>query len=137
VLRQFDNDIEEIPNEPTRTKQNGQGKEQQLLKSLVGGWEGSCKTWFRPGQLADESKVEGEFQLMMGGQFLRHTYKGSIQGRERTGEETLVFNAKNNQFEVSWIDSFHMNYGIMFSQGKPSKKGFTVKGEYSVGPGQI
>ena len=33
-----------------------------FLQSLVGSWEGTCRTWFRPGELADESKVTGEFQ---------------------------------------------------------------------------
>jgi hypothetical protein len=117
-------------------QQNQQGKEQQILNSLIGRWEGTCKTWFRPGQLADESNVEGEFKPILGGRFVRHGYRGTIQGQERIGEETIAFNPKANRFEVSWIDSFHMNYGIMFSQGKMSNNGFVVKGEYSVGPGQ-
>ncbi len=110
--------------------------EHEFLNSMVGQWEGTCKTWFRPGELADESKVSGHFQPLMSGKFLRHTYQGSIQGRERTGEETIAFNAKSGQFEVSWIDSFHMNYGILFSQGQPAEKGFSVTGQYSVGQGQ-
>ena len=41
----------------------------------------------------------------------------------------------DNDIEAIKVDDLVLN-GIMFSQGKPSKKGFTVKGEYSVGPGQ-
>src|SRR5262245_28968657 len=45
-----------------------------LLKSLVGAWEGTCQTWFEPGKLADESKVKGEIRPLLDGRFFRHTY---------------------------------------------------------------
>ena len=63
---------------------------QSFLESLVGSWEGICKTWFRPGELADESPVTGEFRLIFGGRFLRHTYEGELQGKLRAGEETIA-----------------------------------------------
>lgn len=31
-----------------------------LFEKMTGKWEGSCRTWFEPGKLADESKVTGE-----------------------------------------------------------------------------
>ena len=109
---------------------------QTFLESLVGSWEGTCRTWFRPGELADESKVQGEFQLFLNDRFLRHTYEGKIQGKPRTGEETIVFNAAANKFQTAWIDDFHMNYGILFSEGDQADTGFAVVGKYDVGPGQ-
>jgi hypothetical protein len=27
------------------------------LKSMVGSWEGTCRTWLEPGKLAGESKI--------------------------------------------------------------------------------
>lgn len=109
---------------------------QAFLKSLVGKWEGTCRTWFQPGKLADESKVEGEFRLILGGRILRHSYEGEMKGKPRTGEETIVYNSSMEKFQVSWIDDFHMNYGILFSEGPIAENGFAVTGEYAVGPGQ-
>ncbi|UCG50767.1 MAG: DUF1579 domain-containing protein [Candidatus Latescibacterota bacterium] len=109
---------------------------QAFLESLVGSWEGTCRTWFRPGELADESKVKGEFRLILGGRLVRHTYEGELQGKPRTGEETIAFNSVKKKFQTSWVDDFHMNYGIMFSEGDGTKTGFTVVGKYSVGPDQ-
>ena len=108
----------------------------QLFKSLVGTWEGTCRTWFRPGELADESRVSGEFKPMLGGRFVRHTYEGKMKGKPRTGEETIVFNALEQKFQVSWFDDFHMNYGILFSEGEKTEKGFSVTGQYRMAPGQ-
>ena len=112
-------------------------KSQAFLASLVGSWEGTCRTWFRPGELADESSVKGEFKLMLGGNFLRHTYSGKIQGKSRNGEEMIAFNSIKKKFETSWVDDFHMSDGIMFSEGDGTKTGFVVAGKYAVGPDQL
>lgn len=114
----------------------------QILEKLVGKWEGSCRTWLAPGKLADESRVTGEFVEVLDGKFVRHQYKAMMNGKPREGEELIAFNRISGAFQVSWIDSFHMNYGIMFSEGregKPAKgknrgDGFAVTAKYDVGP---
>lgn len=103
------------------------------LEKLVGKWKGTCKTWFEPGKLADESPIEGEFRLILNGKFIRHSYTGAIMQKARSGEETIVRNSITENFEVVWFDSFHMNYAIMVSSGKETEKGFSVKGEYDTG----
>jgi len=107
---------------------------QEILTDMVGTWEGNCRTWFRPGELADESKVKGTIKTMVKGRFLRHIYEGSMKGKTRTGEETIVFNGMEKKFQVSWFDTFHMNYGLLFSEGQKVEKGFSVKGSYAMGP---
>ena len=113
-----------------------EGNDVDILKSLIGKWEGTCRTWFEPGKLGDESRISGEFKPMLGGRFVRHTYEGSMKGKPRTGEETIVFNPAENKFQVSWFDDFHMSYGILFSEGEKTEKGFSVTGQYGVAPGQ-
>lgn len=36
-----------------------QAMPEDLLKSLVGSWEGACRTWLEPGKLAHDSKIKG------------------------------------------------------------------------------
>jgi hypothetical protein len=108
----------------------------ELFQKLLGKWEGMCKTWFEPGKLADESPVVGEFVHVFDGRFVRHSYEGNIQGQPRAGEELIAFNKMVNSFEISWIDDFHMNYAIMFSQGEGTRGGFKVCGAYDVGNAQ-
>ena len=45
-----------------------------LFQKLAGKWEGTCRTWFEPGKLADESMVTGEITEVLDGRFLRHAY---------------------------------------------------------------
>lgn len=107
----------------------------KLLAKLVGKWSGTCKTWFKPNELADESKVAGEFAPILDGRFVRHSYAGSMMGKPRTGEETIAYNGVDKVYEVAWIDDFHMNYAILHSQGPAIKDGFAVTGQYDTGPG--
>lgn len=103
-----------------------------LFEKMIGKWKGTCRTWYEPGKLADESIVSGEIIAVFDGRFLRHTYEGTIQENPRHGEEIISFNSITNIFQTSWIDDFHMSYAIMFSQGKATERGFTVRGEYDV-----
>ena len=104
----------------------------ELLKSLAGSWEGTCRTWFEAGKLADESKVKGTIRPVLGGRFYRHEYEGTMKGKPRHGEDTIAFNTVSKRFQTSWVDDFHMNYAILFSDGQPVARGFTVKGMYDV-----
>jgi len=127
---------EPAPGPAATTGQEETARARAFLASLAGSWEGTCRTWFRPGQLADTSKVAGRFQPILRGRFLRHTYEGSIQGKPRRGEETIAFNPAKMKFQIAWMDDFHMSAGILFSEGERTPKGFAVSGKYAAGPGQ-
>jgi Protein of unknown function (DUF1579) len=122
------------PKDKTAPSQSKHIMPKDLLKSLVGSWEGTCHTWFQPGKLADESKIKGKIRPMLDGRFFRHEYEATIQGRSRHGEELIAFNSIAKRFQISWVDDFHMNYAIMFSEGEATGRGFVVKGKYHVGP---
>ena len=113
-----------------------ESKPNLFLKSLVGSWEGQCKTWLEPGKLSDESKITAKFFPILGGRLIRHEYSSKIQGRTRHGEETIVYNKTKQAFESSWIDDFHMRSGILFSEGEMKTNGFFVLGHWSLGPKQ-
>ncbi len=125
---------QDSPKDKTSPSQRRPLMPKELLKSLVGSWEGTCRTWFQPGKLADESKIKGTIRPMLDGRFCRHEYEATIQGRPRHGEEIIAFNSMRKQFQISWVDDFHMNYAIMFSEGEGTARGFVVKGKYDVGP---
>ncbi len=108
---------------------------EEIFPQLIGQWHGTVKTWFEPGKLADESSVKGEFSQFVNTSYVRHTYTGSIKGKQRNGEEMIAFNKVTKQFEQTWIDSFHMDYAIMVSRGKGIDNGFSVQGKYDVGEG--
>jgi hypothetical protein len=101
-----------------------------LLKSLVGSWEGVSTTWLQSDKPSDESKIKGEIRTILDGRLVRHTYESSMLGKPRHGEETIAWNGIRKRFQVSWIDDFHMRTTILFSEGEAAEKGFTVEGKW-------
>jgi hypothetical protein len=113
---------QDAPKDKTEPKVAKVNPFKEVAKSLVGSWEGTCRTWFTPGKLEDESKVKGEIQLILNGRIARHTYDGTMMGKPRHGEETIVYSSMAKRFQVSWLDGFHMKDGILFSEGEASER---------------
>ncbi len=102
---------------PWREKIKSMTEPEQFLVKCIGKWQGTVKTWFEPGKLADESNVSGMIVSLLNGNFFRHTYEGSMKGKPRRGEETLAMNSITKKFQVCWFDDFHMSGAILISEG--------------------
>lgn len=100
------------------------------LSRLVGKWEGTTKTWFEPGKLADESPVSGTMRLILGGRFLLHEYTGRMEGAPLEGMAIIGYHLGLQKFQVAWVDSFHNGSAIMFSEGQRGAKDLSVMGGY-------
>lgn len=106
------------------------GSPHHFLASLASGWTGTAKLWIEPGKLADESPVLGTITLVLEGRFAIYLYQGSIEGEPQHGMFTFGYNTTLEQYEASWVDSFHNNTGIMFCTGYAIENGFQVLGSY-------
>lgn len=105
------------------------GKHLQL-RQLEGHWTGTTRTWFEPGQLADESPMRGTLRAVVGGRFLLHEYQGNLNGKPLEGMTLYGFHLGSGKFQCAWVDTFHMGTGMMFSEGESTTKGFSVLGHY-------
>jgi hypothetical protein len=101
-----------------------------FFAQLAGHWQGTSQLWLEPGKLADASPVAGSIQLVLDGRFALYLYQGSIDGDPQHGLFTFGYNTTLEQFEASWVDSFHNQTAIMFCTGKPKENGFWVLGSY-------
>lgn len=106
------------------------GSPHHFLRQLVGGWTGTTKLWMEPEVLTDESPVVGSVQLILDGRFALYLYQGSVEGEPQHGMFTFGYNTLTDQYEASWVDSFHNNTAIMFCVGTPAENGFSVLGSY-------
>jgi hypothetical protein len=104
-----------------------------FLHQLIGEWEGTTKTWFEPGALADESPWRGTFRPVHGGHFIVHEYEGRMQGKPFTGQQTWCFNPMLSRWECAWIDSFHNDREIMYAVGTGAEP--NVLGQFHVADG--
>lgn len=88
------------------------------------------RLWLEPDTLTDESPVVGSVQLVLDGRFALYLYQGSIEGEIQHGMFTFGYNTTTDQYEASWVDSFHNNTAIMFCMGTSRENGFSVLGNY-------
>jgi hypothetical protein len=112
------------------TFEQSSGSPHHFLRQLVGGWTGMTQLWVEPDVLTDESAVVGSVQLILDGRFALYLYQGSVEGEPQHGMFTFGYNTLSDQYEASWVDSFHNNTAIMFCVGSPVENGFSVLGSY-------
>ena len=103
------------------------------LAALAGKWEGTARTWFEPGKLADESPVRGTIRALLDGRFVLHEYEGSIGGKPRQGLEIIGCHLDEQRFESAWVDSFHTGTAIMSSSGPLAGERISFLGSYWAG----
>ena len=101
-----------------------------FLTQLAGGWTGTSKIWLEPGNLLDESQIIGTIQIVLDGRFALFLYQSSVEGEAQHGMFTFGYNTTTDQYEASWLDSWHNNTAIMFCVGSERQKGFAVLGRY-------
>lgn len=106
------------------------GSPHHLFAQLAGSWTGKNKTWLEPEGVPGESPIQGSIQLLLEGRFAIYIYQTSLDGEPQHGMFTFGYNTTLEQFEASWVDSFHNNTGIMFCIGVEKENGFSVTGSY-------
>ena len=101
-----------------------------FLAQLAGGWAGTSKLWEETGVLMGEAPMIGSIQLILEGRFALFLYQSAVEGESQHGMFTFGYNTTLEQYEASWVDSFHNNTAIMFCTGNPTDNGFFVLGNY-------
>jgi hypothetical protein len=107
-----------------------EGSPHHFLAQLVGGWAGTNQTWLEPEGVPSEAKIQGSIHLILEGRFAIYLYQSSIDGELQHGMFTFGYDTTLDQYEASWVDSFHNNTAIMFCVGQPKATGFSVLGTY-------
>jgi len=104
------------------------------LAAMAGEWQGTTRTWFEPDKLANEAPIRGSLRLVLGGRFLMHEYECTMQGKPEHGIALYGHHLDEGQYEAAWVDTFHTNTSILFSQG--SGESFNVFATYFTVPGE-
>ena len=106
------------------------GSPHHFFAQLAGAWTGKSLTWLDPNEAPHESPIQGSIQLILEGRFALYLYQSVLEGEPQHGLFTFGFNTTLNQYEASWVDSFHNNTAIMFCVGGARDNGFFVLGSY-------
>jgi hypothetical protein len=91
------------------------GEEHKRLANMAGDWTFTQKFWMAPGQPPGESSGTMHADLLMGGRYVEHHWKGEFMGQPFEGRGTDAYDNVTKQYVSSWIDN--MGTGIMSQTG--------------------
>jgi Protein of unknown function (DUF1579) len=90
------------------------GEQQKKLARLAGDWTFTSKSWI-PGQPVMESGGTMHGEVLLGGRYVEHTWKGNFMGMPFEGRGTDAYDNVGKQYVNSWVDN--MGTGIMYQTG--------------------
>ena len=91
------------------------GEPQKKLARLAGDWTATTRAWMAPGQPPMESPGTMHGEVLMGGRYVEHTWKGSFMGQPFEGRGTDGYDNVGKMYVSSWVDN--MGTGIMHMTG--------------------
>lgn len=91
------------------------GEPQKKLARLAGDWTATTRAWMAPGQPPMESPGTMHGEILMGGRYVEHTWKGSFMGQPFEGRGTDGYDNVGKMYVSSWVDN--MGTGIMHMTG--------------------
>jgi hypothetical protein len=117
------------------TKSIGEGSPHHLLAQLVGAWAGVTRTWIDPDAAPFQSQTQGSVQMILDGRFVLYLYESAIDDEPQHGMFTFGYDTTLDQYQASWVDSYHTNTAIMFCAGDRTGNGFFVLGSHPAADG--
>jgi len=107
------------------------GKHHELLKKMVGTWEGTYSWTPGPGIPPMEMEGTATRELIMGGRYIKETVKSTFHGQEFEGIGYIGYNNLTGTYEMCWIDS--QSTGIYTESGAydPSTKTLRTFAEHT------
>ena len=123
----------DLATEPTRPFE-ADAQHERLLR-LCKDWRGTAKTYLDPQKPPVEAPWEGPIAALLGGRFVRFTYRSQLDGKPLAGELLIAYESGEKLYRTSWIDSFHTSPAILVSQGNDGGGAIDVSGRYFVGEG--
>jgi len=106
-----------------------------MMERWIGEWRGTTTLWLEPGVVAEENETRGSIRKLPHGAFFQHDYEETIRGNLHQGLAIYAFDAELQQYQMSWMHSWHMSGSILFSVGSERPGGFAVLASYGDGAG--
>ncbi|MBI3451219.1 MAG: DUF1579 domain-containing protein [Acidobacteria bacterium] len=106
------------------------GAQHEALKKFAGSWKAACKMWMGPGD-PQTSEGTSENDVVLGGRFLRESFKGTFMGGPFEGMGFLGYDNLKKKYVSTWIDS--LGTMIQDATGQMDKDGkvLTLHGTFT------
>ena len=75
------------------------------LKFFIGEWDVTTTAWMQPGAPPETSRNSSSAELILGGRFVKMSYKGAMFGQPFEGLQIWGFDNLKKKYAVFWIDN--------------------------------
>lgn len=103
----------------------------EALKYFAGRWKVEAKMWAFPGAPATESVNTNEGEMIMGGRYVRLTYKGEMMGRPFEGLQISGYDNIAKAYKTLWIDNSSTSFYILTGAYNAATKTYTFTGRWA------
>lgn len=93
------------------------GEMHEMLAGDAGEWNAEITHWADPSAPPEKAKGTEVCKMVMGGRYLKISFKGEIMGEPYNGTGVMGYDNAKKEFFATWIDD--MGTGIMVTRGTP------------------
>ncbi|HDT13068.1 MAG TPA: DUF1579 domain-containing protein [Candidatus Aminicenantes bacterium] len=105
--------------------------EHKALEYFAGRWKVEAKMWAMPGAPPTESVNTNEGEVILGGRYVRLTYKGEMMGQPFEGLQISGYDNIAKAYTTFWIDNSSTSFYLLRGMYDAAKKTYTFKGSWA------
>ncbi len=103
----------------------------EALKYFAGRWKVESKMWAAPGAPPTESVNSNEGEMILGGRYVRLTYKGEMMGQPFEGLQISGYDNIAKAYTTFWIDNSSTSFYLLKGTYDAAKKTYTFTGRWT------
>ena len=103
----------------------------KALKYFAGRWRVEGKMWAAPGAPPTESVNSNEGEMILGGRYVRLTYRGEMMGQPFEGLQISGYDNIAKAYTTFWIDNSSTSFYLLKGTYDAAKKTYTFTGRWA------
>jgi hypothetical protein len=103
----------------------------EALKYFAGSWKVEAKMWTAPGAPPAESVNASEGEMIMGGRYVRMSYKGRMMGVPFEGLQISGYDNLAKAYTTLWIDNSSTSFYLLKGAYDEGNKTYTFTGHWA------
>jgi hypothetical protein len=103
----------------------------EALKYFAGRWKVEAKMWTAPGAPQTESVNANVGEMILGGRYVRLSYKGEMMGQPFEGLQISGYDNLAKAYTTLWIDNTSTSFYLLKGTYDAAKKTYTFTGRWA------
>ena len=103
----------------------------EALKYFAGRWKVEAKMWTAPGAPPTESVNANVGEMILGGRYVRLSYKGEMMGQPFEGLQISGYDNLAKAYTTLWIDNTSTSFYLLKGTYDAAKKTYTFTGRWA------